>query len=498
MLTKADYQRAIRDSIASYPTIAPLYQAGDPRIMQHLDAMATMLAMFSAQVEAAHAEAFEKTRDATVLADAAMRGIVRKGKSARVRVRAINTGSSAFTVESGRTLLDSSGLLWRVETPAAVPAGGEATFEASQVRSSTVTHTVSGTEPFYAIEVPAPEDDSYLCAIAVSDADGAFEYRDRYVNTAPDERVFHVEADDRQRTYVRFGFDGVVGVQPKDGAEITLTVFYTSGEVSPAYDSPFSFEYLGSPAESAIELRMDALLIAGQNPMPMSVLRDLARYPSVYDDNAVFLGEFDFLVRRKFPTLQFLSVWNESAEERARGPSLDNINALFVACLSKEGGEQVQQEDDPETPVQPLLIDNASLTATQQEIKAAILAADDSYRVYFFTPVRSKIYMNVNARVSTSYVASDVKAKIAETLLKAFGEESAAARRGGQRPLYQKVYELLRKNIQALSDGEADLTVNIVEPASVLARPEMWRYLDKNTLTVNVETANIVTPSWGG
>ena len=252
MLTKADYQRAIRDSIASYPTIAPLYQAGDPRIMQHLDAMATMLAMFSAQVEAAHAEAFEKTRDATVLADAAMRGIVRKGKSARVRVRAINTSSSAFTVESGRTLLDSSGLLWRVETPAAVPAGGEATFEASQVRSSTVTHTVSGTEPFYAIEVPAPEDDSYLCAIAVSDADGAFEYRDRYVNTAPDERVFHVEADDRQRTYVRFGFDGVVGVQPKDGAEITLTVFYTSGEVSPAYDIPFSFEYLGSPAESAI------------------------------------------------------------------------------------------------------------------------------------------------------------------------------------------------------------------------------------------------------
>lgn len=309
MLTKADYQRAIRDSIASYPTIAPLYQAGDPRIMQHLDAMATMLAMFSAQVEAAHAEAFEKTRDATVLADAAMRGIVRKGKSARVRVRAINTSSSAFTVESGRTLLDSSGLLWRVETPAAVPAGGEATFEASQVRSSTVTHTVSGTEPFYAIEVPAPEDDSYLCAIAVSDADGAFEYRDRYVNTAPDERVFHVEADDRQRTYVRFGFDGVVGVQPKDGAEITLTVFYTSGEVSPAYDSPFSFEYLGSPAESAIELRMDALLIAGQNPMPMSVLRDLARYPSVYDNNAVFLGEFDFLVRRNSATAALPRQW---------------------------------------------------------------------------------------------------------------------------------------------------------------------------------------------
>lgn len=498
MLTKADFQKAIRDSINAYPNVAPLFQAGDPRIMQHLDAMATMLSMLSAQVETAQAEPFEKARDSTVLADAAMRGIVRKGKPARVRLRAINTGSDPFTVESARTLLDASGLAWRVETAATVEPGGSATFEASQISSIRVRHIVRGTEPFYAIQVPAPGDDSYLCAIAVSDVDGAFEHRDRYVNTDVDERVFHVEADDQQRVYVRFGFDGVVGVQPKDGAEIDLTVFYTAGEVSPAYGSPFSFEYLGAPAEAAITMSMDALLVAGQNPMPMAVLRDLARYPSVYDNNAVFLGEFDFLVRRKFPTLKFLSVWNESAEEQARGPSFDNINALFVACLSSDGGEQVRHEDDPDTPVAPLVIEGDSLTATQQEIKAAILAADDSYRVHFFTPVRSKIRMTINARVSTSYVASDVKEKITEALLTEFGQDSAAARRGRQRPLYQRVYALLRKKVQALSDGEADLTVNIVEPASLLARPEMWRYLDHDTLAVNVETVNIVTPSWGG
>lgn len=498
MLTKADFQRAIRDSIASYPSIAPLYQAGDPRIMQHLDAMATMLSMLSAQVETAQAEPFEKVRDSTVLADAAMRGIVRKGKSARVRLKAVNTGSSSFAVESGRTLLDSSGLLWRVETPATVPAGGEATFEASQINSVITKHVVSSSEPFYAIKIPAPGDDAYLCSIAVSDADGSFEYRDRYVNTEAGERVFHVEADDQQQVYVRFGFDGVVGIQPQDGAEITLTVFYTAGEVSPAYGSPFGFEYLGSPAESAIELRMDALLVAGQNPMPMSVLRDLARYPSVYDNNAVFLGEFDFLVRRKFPTLQFLSVWNESAEEQARGPSFDNINALFVACLSSDGGERVLTEADPGVPVPPAIIDSDDLTETQREIKAAILAADDSYRVHFFTPVRSKIRMSINARVSTSYVASDVREKMVEALMAEFGPASAASRRGRQRPLYQRVYALLRKKVGALSDGEADLTVNIVEPESLLARPEMWRYLDTDTLSINVETVNIVTPSWGG
>jgi hypothetical protein len=498
MLTKSDFQRAISDSIASYPSIALLHQAGDPRIMQHLDAIATMLAMLSAQIETAMTEPFEKVRDATVLADAAMRGIVLKGRPARARVRATNTGSSPFTVESGRTLLDSAGLLWRIETQAVVPAGGDAVFEASQVRSVTIAHTVSDTRPFYAIEVPPADDGSHLSAIAVSDVDGSYDYRDRYVNTAPGDRVFHVEADDRQRIYVRLGYDGVVGVQPRDGESINLSVFYTAGEVSPAYGSPFSFGYLGSPAEAAIEMQMDALLVAGQNPMPMSALRDLARYPSVYDSNAVFLGEFDFLVRRNFPTLQFLSVWNESAEEQARGPSIENINTLFVACLSGEGGEAVLAENDPGAPVAPTAIDDGDLTGTQRAIKAAILAADDSYRVRFFTPVASKIHMSISARVSTSYVASDVRQKIANTLLAEFGPASVASRRGRQRPLYQRVYALLRKQVTALSDGEADLAVNIVEPASLLARPEMWRYLDSDTLSVTVETANIVTPSWGG
>lgn len=498
MLTKADFQKLIRDSINQYPAVAPLYQAGDPRIMQHLDAMAAMLAMFSAQIETAQAEPFEKTRDATVLADAAMRGIVRSGTPARVRLRATNTGSDAFAVESGRTILDSAGLLYRVETTASVPAGGEASFEASQARFVTIKHTVTGSEPFYAIPVPAADDGAFLCSIAVSDAQGEYAYRNRYVNTEADERVFHVEADDRQQVYVRFGFDGVVGVQPPDGAEVTLTVFYTNGVVNPAFGSPFSFEYLGSPAEAAIELKMDAMLQPGKDPIPMSVLRDLARYPSVYDDNAVFLGEFAFLVRKKFPSLQFLSIWNEAEEEQARGASLDNINALFVACLSADGGESVLSEEDAGAPVAPVKLAEEALTDTQRGIRAAIKAADNSYRVYFFTPVRSKIGMSISARVSTSYVATDVRQKIIEAVLAEFGQTAAASRRGRNRPLYKRVYELLRQKVPALTSGDADLTVSIDEPPSLALRPEMWRYVAADSLAVNVDTANIVTPTWGG
>src|SRR5665648_1252964 len=100
MLTKKDFQQAIVDSVANYPTVAPLYQAGDPRILQSLDAMAAMLAMFSSQIETAMAEPFEKVRDATVLADAAMRGVIRKAGSGRVRITVKNGNNTAFTVDA--------------------------------------------------------------------------------------------------------------------------------------------------------------------------------------------------------------------------------------------------------------------------------------------------------------------------------------------------------------------------------------------------------------
>lgn len=483
--------------IDGYPAIAPLFRAGDPRIVQHLDAMATMLAMLSAQIEVAMAEPFEKTRDATVLADAAMRGIIPKASPARVRIQAKNTGVESFGIETGRTVFDSAGLPYRVETAASVAPGATATFEAAQLKTVVLVHTVDGSEPFYAVEVPGADDGSFLCGLGVSDADGELTHAERYVNIAAGERVFHLEADDRQRVYVRFGFDGFVGFQPTDGSLVTLRINYSHGLVNPGAGSPFSFEYISTPGEAAIELSMDAVMTPGINPHSMAVLRDLARYPSVYDHSAVYLGEFDFLVRSNFPTLQFLSVWNESAEERARGPNFENINTLFVACLSAAGGEVTLSEPNPLAPVQPQIIADGSLTATQSAIKQAMLAADDSYRVRFLTPVRSLIQMTVDARVSTSYVASDVRAKIIEALLDEFGQTAAASKRGRSRPLYQRVYALLKARIAALSGAGADLAVNIENVESLAIRPELWRYVSANSLTVTVSTANIVNPGWG-
>ena len=496
MLTKQDFRDAAYATIDEYPAVAPLYYVGDPMIIQRIDAMAAMLALYSQQLEVAMAEPFAKTRDATVLADAAMRGIIRKATPARVRVLARNAGASAFAIDTSRNLVDTAGNLYRVDAPASVPAGGSATVEAVQLRTITVTHTVSGSGPFYSIEVPYADDGSTLCALSVSDAAGYYTYRNRYVNTAVGERVFHVEVDDLQRTYVRFGLANYVGTQPPDGTVITLTISYSVGDVTPAAASSFSFEYLAHPADTDITLTMDALLTAGAAPLAMSALRDMAKYPSVYDANAVYLGEFDFLVRRQFTSLQFLSVWNEWTEDRARGPNQENINSIFVACMSAVGDEATLTQPDPAVLVPPDRIPDYALTATQTAIKNAILLADDSYRVWFVTPVRSLINMTLTARVPASYQSAVVRGQIIDALVAEFGITSPSARRGKIRPLHQTVYALLKQQIAALSGIGADMALTISDPDEILIRPEMWRYVTDDSLDVTVTTENVSDRSW--
>ncbi|WP_445157664.1 hypothetical protein [Halomonas sp. E14] len=496
MYTREDFQQAIDDSVARYPAVGALYRARDPRILQHLDAMATMLAMYSQQLEVSLAEPFEKVRDATVLADASMRGLVPKAKPAQITVKMHNPTGTAFAVAPGRSMLDAAGRPFRVETPAEVGPGETTTFEAVQLHERARAHVVQGSRAFYAVELDMADDDSWLCGLHVTDADGAFEYRERYTNTLAGERIYHVEADERQRVYVRFGQSGVVGVQPSDGRQLTITTYYSLGRIDDfRTGSPMAFEAMQDPVEAQLEMTLEVVASNGENPPSMRALRELAKYPSVYNHNAVFLGEFDFLVRRHFPSLSFLSVWNEGVEERHRGMSVDNINALFVACLSGTGDETVLTQQ-PGEEVEPQLLDDESLTATQLAIRERIHAADDSYRVRFYTPIRAPLAVAIDATVATSYDESVVRDQIRQVMLDEFGEQADQSRRGQSAPLYQQVYQLLRQRVPALSVGRADLKVAIEDPAGA-ARPELWRYVSPESLDVNVTVGNVNVPFWG-
>lgn len=121
-----------------------------------------------------------------------------------------------------------------------------------------------------------------------------------------------------------------------------------------------------------------------------------------------------------------------------------------------------------------------------------------SYRVRFFTPVRAKIRVEIDAKISTSYAANSVKNQITAALLEVFGEASYGSRRGRNQPLHKQVFDILKLKIPAISsESRSDARVYITDPSSVY-RPENWSYMTEDSLTITIDNINVVTASsWG-
>lgn len=482
MITRDEFVQIIDQTAEKYDLVAALRKSGDPRYFQHQEAMATMLAMLSQQIEVAMMEPFDKTRDATVLADAALKGVVPKASPARVKLLVKNTGDSPFTMAAGRRLTDADGLLYEVDSPVIVPAAansttpGEAYIEAVQRTRRTVDHTVEDFTGFYTIEVPLSTDGRMLAEISVADSQGTvFKYSPGFTNVWDGDKVYHVETDAYQRVLIKFGLDGTVGYQPTLGETLTITLTECNGDVRLAQGSPFTLEYAYTLADSQITIEHSELLLAGSNPLTLPQIRELCRYPSTYNESAVFLGEFDFLVRKNLTNLRFLSIWNEQIEEKARGANVDNINRLFVSFAEASG---------------------ANHAATFEEIKRLILEADDSFDVKEVAPAIAPFVVTVTAQVARIHDIAAVTEQIRQALLSEYGVDSLMAQRGMITLQFKRVYAYLRSKISALQDENSDFNVSIA-PLAGAALPEQWRYISEQSLTVNVTAEDFSVENWG-
>ena len=101
MLTAQDFYQQAADRVSGqFPPLELRLQAGDPQLIRNIWSVAHQLAMYSAGNEVAAAEAFIKSRPATILADAAMRGIVPKTTPMRERIALENSSTVAVVVPS--------------------------------------------------------------------------------------------------------------------------------------------------------------------------------------------------------------------------------------------------------------------------------------------------------------------------------------------------------------------------------------------------------------
>ena len=449
---KADFDAALATAVASRPAAATAYRAGDPRLLAQMDAIATMFAMLSQQLDLAEVEPFVKARDGSILADASLKGVLPLAKPARVVLQATNTGDNIVPLLVGRPVVDGRGRRYVLESSASVtplsfigplpPGAGEVT--AVQLVTRVQTHTVVGSVPFYEVQMTPSAEALKLVGIQVSSPLGPYTYTPDFSNTAPGARVFHVETDEYRRVWIRFGAGSgpvaVIGHQPPNGEVLTITITECEGAVEYEAGARFALEYVTTSDEANIQLELEEVVTSGADPFTMDELRMLARYPGLHDGNAVYLGDFNILLRRHLSNVAFLSVWNEQIEESVRGADVLNINKLFVSFY----------------------ITGQSEAASEEQIARIVARADDSYKVVFVDRREIEVPITVTAVVAAVHDTADVAAQIRAAVLAEYGNGSLAASQGLQKSFrVQRLQDVLRAAVPALQGTVGDFSISI-------------------------------------
>ena len=465
---------------AEYPGLSARIRVGDPTVLAILRSQAAMLAMLSGQVEVARYEWSERARDAVVLADAAMRGILPFARPALVTIDVTNRGAARYEMVPGRRLVDHQGRTFVVVSAVSIDVGATARVQCRQRTERTVTHTVQSGVSFYRLEIPHSPD-RRLAGFEVWRVRGTgrdqFEFRPDYCNTAPGDLAFACETDERRRLYVRFGAENSIGYQVQAGDVFELRIWDCDGKLTGlSSGSVFSFEHILSIADNGVsEMRLSAIDDFGADPPQMRELRVIAQYPTIYDDNAAHLGNFDFLLRRGLSGVRFLSVWNEAIEETVRGPSVQHINCLFVAGL----------------------VQDMEQGAFRAHAEAGIRRADDSLRVVHVPVIMSPVSVSINATVQPVHDVQAVAAKIRSAILAETGDGAAPVSMGMRnRVTASNLHRLLRESVRELQDNASDINISITLPDRI--RPEMFVHVTHESLAVQVTRIDQRYGLWNG
>lgn len=462
--TKEEFYNSALDELNKYPELAARIAVGDVHITQQIGAIAQMLAMLSSQLSIAEVEPWIKARDNVVLADASARGILPMGKPTTYKATINNTHKNqSFSIRAGRKLIDSKGRLWEVvKSSESIDPMGQGQIIITQQERKTITHTVEKNTSFYKIEIPIFENGQYLSSIDVSKPDGTvFKHSERFYNAKIGEPVYHLMSDERMILSVQFGVTGKIGYTPSIGEVFHINVSYTHGDITLPPSSRLDFEYIDE-LEEFLEVQSGDLVEKGTNPPTIDDLREMTNFPSVYDSNAVFLGEFTFLIKKHLSPFVFLNVWNERIEEVARGANQDNINTLFVAFIKEDSNKE----------------------QTKEQIKTIINQADNSYKVKFIEACEKHINIRINLMLASLHDDAEVKKKIIMYLLERYGKNSQWAKTSGQRINWQDTVKGLRDNIIELQDGNSDIAVTVDELLEL--KPEDFCYCTKDTIHITV------------
>lgn len=485
-LERSKLIEAIGSNISDYPEVAERWRAGDPTVRAMLTSVVETVVWLSRDNDLNIIEPFIKSKDRTIIADAINKGILPVATPCQHLITIENNGTATVTLSQGRQIEDGTGRQWRLMAPVTIEAGETKKVLAEQSDINRIRTDIVVNEPFYSVSV-ATTDDAYFAGVGVSNltTGQTYQHTPKFMNAGIGEPVFSLHSEDMVNLNIVFGDSLRAGktVQSGETYEIAITQCY--GEVDPnsLRQAALSSVYTNDEAKLNLYFQMGDMVRIGANPLTVAQLRLLASFPSTYDRNAVFMGNFDFLVRWHFMNrFNYMAVWNETVHEKHYGASLDNINHLNLTVVAKHEGERAKLVSD----IQQLIAKADSLLDGRVRVKAA------SERPYQIT---------VTGRLAAVHDIASVKTQIKELLLAGYGKGSLAASHPNIDGFnLQEIATRIRSNIPAFQDRISDFTVSGEDPKTNplgAIKPHQWVFLSEDSIVVNLtRTADTGNSLW--
>lgn len=480
---RAKLNASVGSYLNNFPEIAERYRAGDPTVTAMLTSIIEAVVWLSRDNDVNITEPFIKSKDRTILADAINKGILPIATPCQHLITIENNSNDSVSLSQGRIIEDGTGRQWRLMTPVNLSAGETKKIIAEQSILHVSKITIPLSESFYTFSLSV-SDEAYISGLSVINktTGDVYQYTPKFMNAGLNKAVYTLQSEDMKTLAVIFGDSNRAGrtVQAGDEYEITLTQCY--GEVEAASLSTASLESIFNSKEKNLNIYFHAgeMVRAGANPLSVAQLRLLASFPSMYDQNAVFMGNFDFLVRWHFmDRFNYMAIWNETTHEKHYGASLDSINHLYLTLVAKNSSEQEQLTKD----VQSLVAKADSLF----EDRVCLLKVQEyPYRI------------TIKGQLAAIHGIDSVRTQIKELLLENYGKGSLSASHpntGGFN--LQEIATRIRNNIPAFQDRISDFTVSGEDVATTPIKPHQWAYLSETSITISLtRTADTGSAMW--
>ena len=345
--------------------------------------------------------------------------------------------------------------------------------------------TIPINEPFYTVSLTTT-DDAYFCGIGVTNTTTGevYQHTPKFMNAGINAPVYTLQSDNLIDIDVMFGASGRAGktVQAGEVYEIAITQTYAEVEADSLNQGALTELLVSEESQLNLYFKRGDMVRAGSNPLTIQQMRLLASFPSMYDKNAVFMGNFTFLIMQHFMgRMSYMAVWNETIQERYYGVSLDDINHLNLAVVAKSAsaGERAQ-----------LLIDIEQLIARADSLLEG--------RVRVRAVVERPYQISITGRVAAVHDMESVRMQIKELLLSDYGKGALATiHHNADGFNLREMAARIAAKVPAFQDRVSDFTVTGEDVSVNPVKPHEWAFLNDASITINLtRTADSGNAVW--